>query len=406
MCGRAVEKGFLCDKCDRPRNLKTSSGTVRNPALDSLASVPPTPPPAPAPPKPPAAPAHSPSGQTAHAAAPQPEPFPKAPVLPFPVESTSIAMTSVRDVLTAARVPSILVASDRSVKFVSDDAYGLLEIGGGATPSLGAIEAIIGVKLPNLTHPLATQIQLREKVLDFSLIPLSGGAAGAVLIFRVDQSDLSTSSFLSYIKETAFAPLQSLRDILIAARSRRHDPVIEDAAATIDQILSTLEMSPVLAETERNLKVGPRIDQIVRSVADRFARNAELKKVKLQVDLQDMSQRFHEHEELQAVLTILMENSLHYVPSGGQIVFGARELEHKGSQLLLFYVMDNGPIVPPEVRETIFSADFFWAASAPERTGKDLSRVRDFAQRRGGQAWVESKTGKACTFFLRIHQDT
>src|SRR5258706_557899 len=65
--------------------------------------------------------------QTATAAAIDRDPFPKAPVVPFPVEAATPAITSIVSLLMVAGVPSILVAPDRSVKFVSDDAKRLFD---------------------------------------------------------------------------------------------------------------------------------------------------------------------------------------------------------------------------------------------------------------------------------------
>jgi signal transduction histidine kinase len=101
-----------------------------------------------------------------------------------------------------------------------------------------------------------------------------------------------------------------------------------------------------------------------------------------------------------------MDNSLHYVPAGGQVVIGVRWMEHKGRPLLLFFVMDNGPVVPEELRSAIFEPSFVWNPNAPERTGRGLFKVREFAVAHSGSVWVESKTGKACTFFLRVRPDS
>ena len=46
-----------------------------------------------------------------------------------------------------------------------------------------------------------------------------------------------------------------------------------------------------------------------------------------------------------------------------------------------------------------------WIANAHERTGVRLFKVREFSLNHGGSVWVDSKTGKACTFFLRLNPD-
>jgi signal transduction histidine kinase len=100
-----------------------------------------------------------------------------------------------------------------------------------------------------------------------------------------------------------------------------------------------------------------------------------------------------------------MDNALHYGPAGGQVVIGVRWMEHKGRPLLLFFVMDNGPLVPEHLRQEIFEPSFVWNPAATERTGRGLFKCREFALAHAGSVWVESKTGKACTFFLRVRPD-
>jgi signal transduction histidine kinase len=86
-------------------------------------------------------------------------------------------------------------------------------------------------------------------------------------------------------------------------------------------------------------------------------------------------------------------------------VIGVRWMEHKGKPLLLFFVMDNGPLVPEQLRQEIFEPSFTWNPASPERTGRGLFKIREFAVAHSGSVWVESKTGKACTFFLRVRPD-
>jgi signal transduction histidine kinase len=80
-------------------------------------------------------------------------------------------------------------------------------------------------------------------------------------------------------------------------------------------------------------------------------------------------------------------------------------MEHKGKPLLLFFVIDNGPLVPEAMRQAIFEPDFVWSPASQERSGRALFKIREFAVSHGGSVWVESKTGKACTFFLRVRPD-
>lgn len=395
MCGHEITEGILCDKCDKPRR---KSGAATAPAAGKAP-----------PPEAAAAPAAAPQPARATAAtAPQLEvdPFPKAPILPFPVESASPAITSVVHLLVAAGVASVLVGPDRSVKFVSDEAKRLFDAKQAELASLAAIEAKAAVRVGDLSVPATAGVRVGTRNFIYSLVPMSGGASGAILVFRhADPMNESHASFVTYVRETVLGPLRTIRESLQAAARLRNDPFLADSAAGIDQVLSSLELAPEVEEPSYAARPVPRVTDVVRRVAERFRAHGDLKGIRLDVDAQELEERFADHEQLADALAILMENALHYVPAGGQVVLGVRWMEHKGKPLLLFFVMDNGPVVPEALRQTIFEPNFVWNPSSPERTGRGLFRCREFAVAHAGSIWVESKTGKACTFFLRVRPD-
>ena len=150
----------------------------------------------------------------------------------------------------------------------------------------------------------------------------------------------------------------------------------------------------------------PKVADIIRAVVNRFVTFAELKSIQLEVSVPDFDERFRHHDQLADALGTLLDNSLHYVSSGGQVVIGVRPMEHKGKPILLFFVMDNGPLVPEHMKHVIFESGFMWNAQAAERTGGGLFKVREFAAAHGGSVWVDSKTQKACSFFLRVAPDS
>ncbi len=371
MCGREISQGIICEKCDKPRKSK--------PETESRVAPPAT--------------------QHAHAL----DPFPKAPILPFPVEAVSPAVTSVVDLLVATGVASILLGPDKSVKFVSDAAKALFEASQADLASARFVEEKTGTRIGDLSQASSTGMRIREHNVIYSLIPLSGGAGGAVLIFRLtDPMSESQASFVNYVRETVLNPLRSLREVL---SSRAADPLIADTATTVEQVLSSLELAPGINERKAAPRPVPGVTDVVRRIADRFIPYADLKGVKVQVDVPDLNERFKDHDRLAESLAILMDNALHYVPAGGQVVIGMRSMDHKGKPLMLFFVMDNGALVPESLRQVIFEPSFVWNASAPERTGRGLFKCREFSMAHGGSVWVESKTGKACTFFLRVRPD-
>lgn len=320
MCGAVVAHGFLlCDKCDKPRKPKTVTTTA------AVSSSRPT---------------------GAAAAAAVIDEFPKAPIVPFPLEATSPALTSLANVLMAAGAAAIVLGADRSVKFVTEEVRKVFGVPNADLSLMAQVERLASIKIGDLSMGASWVLPVRNFVT--TLVPLSGGAGGAVLVFR---------------------PIEGTGDDSLHTRM-------------------------------------PTIAEVLRTVADRFTPFAELKGIRLQVDVSDLDERFKDRDDLADALGVLIDNSLHYVAPGGQVVFGCRLMEHKGKPLLLFFVMDNGPLVPEHMRQVIFEPGFVWNATQHERTGRGLSEVRDFAMKRGGSVWTEAKSGKACTFFLRVRPDS
>lgn len=408
MCGREVTEGILCDKCDTPRKPKRAAATT-SPVLPSVAA-----PPAQTGGAAGSQPADDSGGLRARrstsgsqaAVQPEPDPFPKAPILPFPVESASPAITSVVNLLVAAGVPSILLGPDRSVKFVSDEAKRVFDATQSELSTLAAIETKAGIRVADLAVPTSAGVRIANRNYIYTLVPMSGGASGAILVFRHAEATNEThASFVTYVRETVFGPLRTLRDSLGHAAHSNKDHFLADAAAAVEQIISSLELAPEVEETATGMRPVPAVTEVVHRVADRFRAYADLKGIVLQVDAQELEERFHDHEQLAESLAILMENALHYVPPSGQVVIGVRWMEHKGKPLLLFFVMDNGPMVPEPLRQAIFEPSFVWSPTSAQRTGRGLFKCREFAVTHSGSVWVESKTGKACTFFLRVRPD-
>jgi hypothetical protein len=413
MCGHEVTEGILCEKCDKPRRKSSPGLPIGTEAAAESSTTAPESQRAPFEPQPPVtrAPARRAPAPESSAPAQQAssnlalDPFPKAPIVPFPLESSSLAITSVVNLLVAAGVPSILLAADRSVKFVSDEAKRLFD----ATQSdlsVKFIEEKTGLRITGLTTQTSAGIRVDGRNILYSLVPMSGGATGAALIFRpADPMNESRASFVTYLREAVFGPLRTLHESLTSAARAKNDHFLHDAANAVDQVIGSLELAPEVEESAQGARPVPTVTDVVRRVAERFVPYAALKGIELQVDAQELDERFADHDHLAQALAAVMDNALHYVPAGGQVVIGVRWMEHKGRPLLLFFVMDNGPLVPEHLRQEIFEPTFIWNPSSTERTGRGLFKCREFALAHSGSVWVESKTGKACTFFLRVRPD-
>jgi len=96
------------------------------------------------------------------------------------------------------------------------------------------------------------------------------------------------------------------------------------------------------------------------------------------------------HKHLVQVFTNLLENAIKYSYENERIVVGVLEKKRE----LVFYVQDNGPGVPSQLRERIFERFFreegITSARDGSGTGLGLSICKHIVNSHGGNIWVES----------------
>jgi len=102
------------------------------------------------------------------------------------------------------------------------------------------------------------------------------------------------------------------------------------------------------------------------------------------------------------ILINLVSNAVKFTPTGGRIdVIGSRAAN--GDFQIL--VRDNGPGIPPDKLDKIFSP-FSQVDNRFDRqaggTGLGLALVRGLAELHGGQAWMESDYGHGCSVYVTL----
>lgn len=364
MCSTEIEEGILCHRCDGPLQSRRTSPPETAPA---------TPPPAPA-----------------------PDPVP-APAIPSGSDAGGTP-EEIRQILEAIEAAAIIFDSSGRLLSMSREAREILRYGPGERPGTLEMETRLGMKVTRLEQTETLTSRIGGIEYQITTVLIAGGAAGRVVLLR-SLSESEEDIELAFLQETVIGPLKSLNSTLrMAARQRGSDHLLTDAVSTIDQALSSLELSP-------DFSGGSRLEpasMILETLKARYEPSAESKGVNLRVEPVDPEVEVEDARGLSNAVGIYLENSLRYVPRGGQIAFGARRIEHKGNPIILFFVMDNGPVIPSEKREAIFSPDYMPAQSNASRTAVRFAEVRGYALSRGGKAWMEAKTGKACTFFLSV----
>jgi signal transduction histidine kinase len=97
--------------------------------------------------------------------------------------------------------------------------------------------------------------------------------------------------------------------------------------------------------------------------------------------------------ELNQIWLNLIDNALDAAPVSGRVEIRA---EHRGGRVVV-RVIDNGPGIPPDLRERIFD-QFFTTKPVGQGTGLGLDITRRLVRKHDGDIEVESEPGR--TVFL------
>ncbi len=106
-------------------------------------------------------------------------------------------------------------------------------------------------------------------------------------------------------------------------------------------------------------------------------------------------------DRLHRILFGLLENAIKFSPQGGEIRVEILRVQ----QEVRVVVGDEGPGVPPEIRETIFERQFTTehdGGSASRGTGLGLAIVRGLVAASNGRVWVEDSTAKGARFVIAL----
>ncbi len=109
---------------------------------------------------------------------------------------------------------------------------------------------------------------------------------------------------------------------------------------------------------------------------------------------------FADERALKQILINMVSNAVKFTPEGGRISVVASRARSGDFQLM---VEDNGPGIPPEKLDKIFTP-FSQVDNRYDRqaggTGLGLALVRGLAELHGGRAWIESEFGKGAKAFV------
>ena len=153
-----------------------------------------------------------------------------------------------------------------------------------------------------------------------------------------------------------------------------------------------------------NLKISPEkldLQSLCTEIMDAFQPKLNTKKQHIDADIpQDLPYVYADTDQVQRVLTNLIDNAIKYTPANGQIGISAL---HRTTEKVQISIRDTGPGIPRDNQKIIFQESFRLKRDQTEDGyGLGLALCQRIIQAHYGQIWVDSKKGEGSCFHFTL----
>jgi two-component system, NtrC family, sensor histidine kinase GlrK len=220
---------------------------------------------------------------------------------------------------------------------------------------------------------------------------------------RLDEFETQKNRFLRHVSHELKTPLTALREgaeLLhdqvagpLAPPQRRVVGIMRDNSIKLQRLIEELLDYQRALHAAASLEVKTVVlDALVNDASRPHQLAAQAKGLRLVIDAQNATLDA-DPEKLRSIVDNLVSNAVKFTPAGGTVTVKARALAGEA----VIEVLDTGPGVPPEERESIFNLFFRGrtkAESGVKSSGLGLAIARELVEAHGGQiAVVADGTG-------------
>jgi two-component system sensor histidine kinase GlrK len=223
---------------------------------------------------------------------------------------------------------------------------------------------------------------------------------------RLEEFETQKNRFLRHVSHELKTPLTALREgaeLLydqvagpLAPTQRQVVSIMRDNSVKLQRLIEELLDYQRALHAAASLEVKPvLLDELVAGAAREHELAAQAKGVSLRIDAQPAMLEA-DPEKLRSILDNLISNAVKFTPPGGTIAVRARVGMGNEAGMAMIEVMDSGPGVPAEERESIFNlffrgrtrADSVGMRGAIKGSGLGLAIARELVEAHGGQIAV------------------
>ena len=218
---------------------------------------------------------------------------------------------------------------------------------------------------------------------------------------RLEEFETQKNRFLRHVSHELKTPLTALREGAELLHDEVAGPLVPTQAQVVlimrDNSVKLQRLIEELLDYQRALHAAAslevrliELDELVREAARSHELAAQAKGLRLTVEAQAATLEA-DPQKLRSIIDNLISNAVKFTPPGGTICVRARALAGEA----VIEVLDSGPGVPPEERESIFNLFFrgrtkadAGRASGIKGSGLGLAIARELVEAHGGQIAV------------------
>jgi two-component system sensor histidine kinase KdpD len=219
----------------------------------------------------------------------------------------------------------------------------------------------------------------------------------------VDQARAELIAVVTHQLRTPLAVVRAYLDLLAERAGDGSEEVAtwHDAATgqllrlndLVDAILDTVRADRLLTVDRRAFEVGVVIDEVLTRLAPLLRRH------RLERYARGSRPALGDPARLAQVLELLLENAAKYAPPGAEIVVA----DWSADREVHVAIGDDGPGVPPEMRESVFEPFVRLDAGTDKPgTGVGLFAARRLVGAMGGRLWIEDKPAGGSQFVTAL----
>jgi len=214
---------------------------------------------------------------------------------------------------------------------------------------------------------------------------------------RLDEFETQKNRFLRHVSHELKTPLTAIREGAELLHDKVAGPLVPQQAQVVtimrENSVKLQRLIEELLDYQRALHAAASLEvrlvelnELVRDATQSHELAAQAKGLRLTIDAQTATLEA-DPQKLRSIVDNLISNAVKFTPPGGTISVRARALSGEA----VIEVMDTGPGVPAEERESIFNLFFRGrtkSESSVKGSGLGLAIARELVEAHGGQIAV------------------